>query len=247
MIAKFVLLLLLIPAAAFAQEPPTAQIVPETHTLTVAATGTVQRTPDRAVVRLAVESFGATAEEASAENARLMDAVIAALRRLGVHDNQIRTVVLRIDPEYDYNRDSPRQPGQDHLIGFRARNTVQVTVDEIDRVGEIVDAAIGAGANRVDGLSFQLRDPDEARRAALVQAIATARAEAETAAAALGRRLGPALTVSTTGSLPVPVRADYAMAARAGSIENLPPPPVQSGEINVQATVMIVYRLEPPR
>lgn len=242
MTARLLLCAVLIPALAFAQEPE------ETHTLTVSGTGTVERAPDRARIRLAVESFAPTAAEASAANAQSMEAVLDALRRTGVPDERIRTVSVQLTPEYDHSRDtSPRRQGEDRLVGFRARNMVEVTLDDLDRIGPATDAAIGAGANRVDQLSFELRDPDAARREALGEAVASAHAEADAVARAMGRTLGPAITASTTGALPSPAQPQMAARAMADFAEAAIPPPVQPGQLRIQATVTIVYRLATPQ
>jgi hypothetical protein len=229
------LLALLLPAPLRAQEPGPP------NTVTVSATGVVQREPDRAKLLLSVESFAGTAQEAAARNAERMDALLAALRRVGLDPDDIRTVSYSLDPEYDFRQDAPRQPGEDRIIGYRARNTVEVTIDAIDRVGTIIDAAIQAGANRVLGISFELRDPDAARREAIAIAVGKARAEAEAVAAAVGRPLGPVLSVSTTGSFPVPVpmyRMDAVQAARAVAT------PIEPGTLEVAASITIVYALE---
>lgn len=245
-VAAVVAALAAIAIHAAAPAPARAQAVREAqateHTVTVSATGKVTREPDRAVLLLAVESFAATAQEAAAENARKMDALLAALRRSGIDEGRIRTVSYQLNPEYDYRPDRPRVPGEPNIVGYRAVNMVQVTIDDVPRVGPIIDAAIGAGANRVTGLSFQLRDPDAARHDAIRQAISKARAEAEAIASALGRQLGPALQVTTTGAYvpppqPFAMRADAAVAAA--------PTPIEPGTLDIQATVLVVYRLEP--
>lgn len=235
----FLLLLLLLPSAAGAQEPV------QENTVTVSATGFSRQAPDQAVLLLAVESFAATAQEATRANASKMDALLAALRRLGIGGDKVRTTSYDLHPEYDFRREpEPRQPGEDRLIGYRAVNMVQVTIDDVDRVGAIIDAAVAAGANRVAGLSFQIRDPETARRAAVKEAVAKARAEAETVAQALGRRLGPALAVSTTGFLPPPRPLQvFEAAARMPSV----PTPIEPGALEVAATVTATFRLDPAR
>lgn len=236
---------LLLPAcAARAQQPGVTPPVRE-RTITVTGTGVVDREPDQAVVMLAVENSAPTADAAAQANAEVMERVIAALRRLGLTQDRIRTVSYQLHPEYA--RDEPR-PGQSYeprVVGYRAMNMVRVTVDDIARVGEVIDAALGAGANRVTGLSFQLRDPERARLDALALAVQNARAEAQALASALGETLGPALDVSTTGRLPqpVPYLAD-AVLARTAEFATAPTP-IEPGTLRVEATVTIVYRLQP--
>ncbi|HLU24711.1 MAG TPA: SIMPL domain-containing protein [Longimicrobiales bacterium] len=213
----------------------------ERHTITVTASGTITREPDRATILLAVESFAATAREAADSNATRMQAVIAALRRLGLTQEQIRTQSYDLYPEYDYDRQGAT--GEERLRGYRARNMVRVTLDDVARVGQIIDGAIAAGANRVAGLNFELRDPAAARADALRSAVESARIEAEAIAAAIGRPLGPVISVNTGGpiAIPVPMASRMVMDAAVSAA----PTPVEPGSLQVTATVTVIYRLEP--
>lgn len=228
-------LLLLIPSALSAQE------VDETKTISVIGTASVERQPDQAVIHLSVESFAVDAQSATADNSTRMERVIRALRQLGLKENQIRTQGFSVNPEYDYSSGTPRRQGEDRLIGYRVRNTVVATINDLELVGRVIDVAIGAGVNRVAGLNFQLRDPEAARNEAIRLAITKARAEAETVAQALGGTLGQALSVSTTGALPPPrpmaraYAADMAMAA----------PPIEPGVLEVSAQVAIIFIFNP--
>lgn len=232
------LAILAMPAdAAARQEAPARE-----QTVTVSASGKVTRKPDRAVVMLAVESYASTAGEAAESNAKRMQQLVAALRRLGLGDDEIETVSYQLHPEYDYSPDGPRRPPEERIIGYRAINMVRVTIDEIERVGEVIDAAIRTGANRVHGIEFMLRDPEAARHDALREAVENARGEAEALAAALNRRLGPALSVTTAPGYDRPVyaaRADMAVAAMPA------PTPIEPGTLDVVANVTIVFRLDP--
>lgn len=228
------------PADAAAQQRPPVP-APE-QTVTVSATGTVTRAPDRAVVMLAVESSAATAHEAAESNAERMQRLQAALRRLRLGDDAIETTSYQLHPEYDYRQDGPRRTPEQRIIGYRAINMVRVTIDEIDRVGAVIDAAVQAGANRVHGINFMLRDPEEARHDALRAAVANARGEAEALAAALGRQLGPALSVTTAGSyVPTMYSARADMAAPAMAV----PTPIEPGTLDIVANVTVVFRLDP--
>ncbi|HEX7051594.1 MAG TPA: SIMPL domain-containing protein [Longimicrobiales bacterium] len=233
-------LLLLAPTAAWAQQPA----APTEPTVVVSATGVVRRPPDRAALMLAVESFAATAAEATRQNAEAMATLLAALERLRIADEDVQTTSYRLQPEYDYQRDpGPRDRGEDRLVGFRATNMVQVTIHDVERVGQVIDAAVGAGANRVTGLSFQISDPEAARLEALRLAVEKARTEAAAVAQAMGRTLGPAISVRTDGVVPPPpipmmrASADFSVAA---------PTPIEPGELEVRASVTAVYRLGGP-
>lgn len=237
---RFALLLstLLLPASLLAQQPV------EPNTVTVSATASVQRAPDQATLDLAVETFAATAEQASRANAQKMDALVKALERLGLKGDRIRTIGYNVYPEYEHRPEAPRQPGEERVVGYRATNMVQVTIDDVSRVGSVIDAAVKAGANRVTGLSFQLRNPEAARQEALRQAVGKARADAEAIAGAIGRRLGPALAVTTTGAFPPP-RIMRAEAMSMGFAKA--PTPVEPGTIEISADVTVIFTLETGR
>jgi uncharacterized protein len=225
--------LLLVPAVAQAQQPPPV----EHRTLHISATGTLEREPEQGVVMLAVESEAPTAQAAASANAQRMTQLVTAIRRAGIPDNQIRTVSYELRPEYaseDRGRAAPR------ITGYRAINMVQVTVDTVARVGGVIDAAIGSGANRVTNIRFQLRDPQAAHLEASAIAVRNARRQAEAIATAAGERLGAVHTISTSGfsgpPQPMYARQEMAMAADFAT-------PVEGGTLTVVAHVNVVYRL----
>lgn len=225
---------LLVGAAA---KPAAAQ--PERPVIRVTGTGEVRAAPDQAVADFAVETQAATAQQAAAENAQRMDRVIAALVRAGVPRDRIETRDYNVFPEMDHR---PGEPGGEPRIrGYRVMNTVSATIHEVDRVGGVIDAALQAGANRVHGVRFGLRDPQRFRQQALADAVRRARADAEAMAQALGVGLGmvrEAHTGDFTMVPPSPVMfARDAMAESAGSA----PTPINPGEQRVRATVTITY------
>lgn len=232
-----VLLGLVVSACTSGMAPVAAQeTAPEAdRTLDVSADATVTRPPDRAVIRLAVETVARTARAATTGNAEAMTAVLDALDELGIPRDAVQTEAVSLSPRYDRS-DGSQEPT---ITGYHAVNRVSVPVEDVDRVGAVVDAAVDAGANRVLGIQFELADPEAAYHDALEQAIAMARREAETAAAALGESLGPAIRVSTGGvRAPAPQGPVPEMMMRAQAST-----PVQPGELEVRATVSITYRL----
>lgn len=230
------LAVLLVPAAVSAQavQQPAAP-----RTLAVSAVGTVELEPEQGVITLAVESEAAGARAAAEANARRMTQLMAALRRAGVPDRQVRTVTYELRPEYAREQRGVEPP---RIVGYRAVNMVQVTVDPVARMGAVIDAAIGSGANRVANIRFQLRDPHAAHAEASAIAMRHARRQAEAIAAAAGEQLGPAMSITTTAFMPpqppLPfARADMAMAVEAAT-------PVEGGTLTVMANVHVVYRLK---
>ncbi|MFW6080174.1 MAG: SIMPL domain-containing protein [Gemmatimonadota bacterium] len=230
------LLLLPLPSSADAQQPP-----PDIRTVAVEATGAVEWEPDQAVVHAAVETFAETADAAARENARITRSVIDALRDAGVADDRIRTLGYGVQPQYDVQR-TPDGPDR-RIVGYRAINTIEATIVDLERVGAVIDAAIDAGANRIAALRFELSEPEQARREALRRAVATAHADASAIAEAAGLRLGPVMRVTSADTERAPaVLARTAMPAEA---DVAAPTPIEPGPIRTTADVTVVYRLEP--
>ena len=209
--------------------------------VSVNAVGSSMRDPDQAMLMLAVESEGTTARQAAQANAAKMDRLVGALRDAGLTGPAVRTTSYSIEPQYDYQRENGGPP---RIVGYRAMNMVQVTIDDVTRVGAIVDLAVEAGSNRIAGLSFQLKDAEAAHLDAVGEATRRARLEAETVARALGMRLGEVMSISTSGYMPAPpprpmydMRAEVAMASA--------PTPIEAGSVEVSAHVSAVFRLVP--
>ena len=231
-------LLALSASPALAQQPNT----PAPPVISINATGSVSRQPDRAVINVAVESRAPTAQAAGQANAQKMDAVFAALRKLGVVAPNVQTISYGLNPEYSQPDPRSPQPYTPRIVGYTAVNMVRVQYDSISRVGAVIDAVISAGANRIDGLSFELRDPESARLEALRKAVDTARLEADAIATAAGQRLGKPLNISTSsGYEPRPM---YRVAMQAEVAAAPPPTPVEAGSLTVVATVSITFKLE---
>jgi uncharacterized protein len=227
-------------AAALAAVPAGAQQQAEAREQSIRVTGVgeARARPDQAVADFAVETSAATAQAAAAENAQRMERVIAALVRAGVARDRIETRDYNVFPEYD-----PRtmESGQPVVRGYRVMNTVAVTMDDTERVGAVIDAALGAGANRVNGVRFGLRDPQAFRQRAIDDAVRRARSDAEALAAALGLGLGMVREAWTAdvGMVQPMVMERLQMAdASAGAST-----PISPGEQTVRATVVVVYAI----
>ena len=172
--------LITVPVSAQAGPPPQGP-----PNISASAVGEAQIVPDRAMLNVAVESQGQTAAAAAAANAAKQTRVIDAIKAAGVAAAQIRTSGYNVFPEY------AQQSGQGpRVTGYRANNTVQIEVRNIDAVGKVIDAALGAGATNLGALGLFASNPDPARREALQKAVAKARADAEAAATAAGGTLG---------------------------------------------------------
>ncbi len=165
-------------------------------TITASGHGEARITPDRATLSIGVETKAATAAQASAENAQKQRAVIDALKSLGMSDKQISTVEYSVYPESAPTTTNGRTP---RIIGYTVSNTVRVEVQHIDRLGAIIDAALGHGANAINSLDFSSSNEDEARRTALALAVQHARGDAEAMARGAGGRLGELVDLTSEG------------------------------------------------
>jgi uncharacterized protein YggE len=194
------------------------------NTVTTTGHGVVTAVPDKAQVTAGVQTQATTAADALAENARLMNKVVAALTSAGGSDLQTQQVSLY-----------PRTNESGDVVGFTAADTVTATARIAD-AGGLVDAAVAAGANTVDGPSLSVSDRDGLYRAALAKAMADARAKALALGNAGGFGVGAVSSVTEeTAGAPVPVLE----AAAAKSSDT----PVEPGTQDVTADVSVTFAI----
>jgi hypothetical protein len=215
---------------SIAQDPEEADGVAE-RTVTVSGTATISSDPDEATVTLGVVTNALTAEAAMRDNAKRMQDVIAAIRRAGVAADDVATAWVNLYPRYD-------DAGLT-IVGYTAENQVNATVRDMDSIGEVIDAAIAAGANLSSGISFGLSDESQGVEAALADAVADARSKAEALAAATGAQLGVVVQVVESGTpVPSPLYRDYAVAEAASAA-----PPIETPTIERQVSVSVTWAL----
>lgn len=196
----------------------------------VRATGqaSISATPDLARVTVSVETRGATAQEAANQNATQTTAVLGQLRQMLGANADIKTVGYSLSPIYVYPKD-----GAPVLQGYTATNSLQVSTVDLTLIGRVIDAAVQAGATRVQGIQFTLKDAQPTQTVALRTAAAQAKAQAEAIAAGLGVRTGAVLSAEEGGSV-VPVLYDATRAVGAST-----PTPVEPGLVVVTASVTV--------
>ncbi|KAB1187377.1 MULTISPECIES: SIMPL domain-containing protein [Haloferax] len=207
-------------------------------TISTTGTGEVTAESDLAVVNVAITATADSADEARGMVADDVAAVRAALTDAGIAEDAIQSTGFNIYPEYNYN-------GERELIGYRAVHSLTVEVAP-DRAGEVIDLAVGAGADEIRGVFFTLTDEKRAelRSEALTQAVESAKADADTVAAAADLRITGVHTANVGGGFspgpyPVAYAEDAARATSAGAPTELTP-----GPVTVSATVQMVYTAE---
>jgi uncharacterized protein YggE len=234
--------LLLVFTAAEAQPPAArgARADEPRPTISVSSQAEVSADPDQAVVRLGAIAEAAEAADAQMQLNAVMQKVIAAVTAVGVENRALRTDSLSLSPVYRPPNPRDPQPQEPRISGYQAQNVVTIDLGDIAKVGAVIDAAIGAGANRLEGVTFGLRNASKAQAQALEQAVMEARAQAETVASAAGMRIEGVASITANGGYtrpPMPYQA-RAFAAEAST-------PVQPGQVDVSASVTATYFIEP--
>jgi len=207
--------------------------------LVTSGQGEAKVTPDRVSVLVNVQTRAASATAAASANAQRSKAVLEALGRLGLPKDQLSTEGYSAYPEMSYDRAG----GAPRVTGYVVTNSVRAESKRVDQAGAIIDAALEAGANVINSLSFYASSIDEPRRQAIALAVGSARADAEAMAQAAGGRLGTLLELSTQGPT-VPPRPMFDMAAR-GKMAVAEQTPINPGQQTVNVFVTARWAFVP--
>ncbi len=234
------LLFLLATAVPAAAQTPQVPPFPS-RTVTVTGSDTVQTAPDRVTVSFAVVTRAEGPEAAREENAEAARRALDAVRELGVPERQIQLQTLRLDQEFEY-RDRRRIP-----TGYVARRHLEVVLDDLDALPALVARIVQEGANELGGIAYGLRDRKATEDEALRRAAGRAREKAEVLTQTLGAGLGRVRSVQE-GAVVVPMpRPEMAFARAEMAMDDAAAPEpgaYAAGEIEVRATVTVVFEIE---
>ena len=235
--------------------------------ITVNGIGDAKSPPDIARTNVGVEVRAETVEQATAESNQRMAAIVAALGKLGIEQKDMRTHSFSISfeqqpvppvplPHESASAEPAARPGQRSAPSvqtapapseppvirgyYRASNMLEVTVRELDKAGQVLQAATDAGANNVWGISFELEDPQPLLAQARVKAVEHAKQNAQELAKLSGVKLGAIVSISEGGGTQGPVPPMFRMQAEAAHGGNVP---IERGEVTVTQQVQIVYAL----
>ncbi len=212
----------------------------EPETITVVGKSGMEATPDVAKVSLGVSSRAATPSIAREENTAAINATLAALAEMGIEEKDIQTTNMNMWNNYDSNG---------NLTGYRMSTDLTVYVRDITKAGDVVDAAIAAGANELNGVSYLLSNEDEMYNTALADAIALARTKAEVLAEAAGKTVGQVKKVDETSRAVATVRNYDEAAANpdvgSGSKMESVHTTIRPGSSTVSAEVQVVFEMLP--
>jgi uncharacterized protein YggE len=218
-------------AAAQPPGPPPPVVV-------VRGEGEVRTAPDLAYIALATEHRASTAKEAQSQGAEAMAAVQQRLSGAGVSKDAIRTLSYDLQPQFDFVN------GRQVARGYLARNAIEVRVDQVTRVGELLEAAVSAGGSTVQGIRFDVKDRTQVERQALTRAVADARARAEAAASGAGASIVAVVRIEEAGVQPPRPIEPTMMRMAADSTAAAPPPPIAAGEVVVTAHVTLTATIK---
>ena len=205
--------------------------------IAVTGRGEVKVSPDRATIQISVQTRASTAAAAAAENANKQQAVITALRALGLGTDQLSTINYNVYPEQRYE-----QGKEPVIIAYNVTNTILADVRKLNQVGPVIDAALAHGANMITSLQFYASNTEAARRTAIGTAIEKARADADAAAKAAHGTLGTLLEINIGSYSPPPPRPMMMMARKDAAQADTP---INPGEETLAVEVSTRWRFLP--
>jgi uncharacterized protein len=233
---RFAMLLTVVitPLTLHAQDSQaTVNAIPQ---IAVTGRGEVKVSPDRATIQVSVQTKAPTAAGAAAENATKQQSVLAALRALGLGNDQLSTINYNVYPEQRYE-----QGKEPVIVAYTVTNTILVDVRKLTQVGPVIDAALSHGANMIASLQFYASNTETARRSAIATAIENARADAEAAARAAHGSLGTLLEINIGAYSPPPPRPMMMARAVAGGVAQADTP-INPGEETLSVEVSTRWR-----
>ena len=215
--------------AVQAADPETARAI------VVTGSGQVMAKPDRATLRAGVVTQAATAAAALGENGKKMQQVFAGLTTFGIPAEDMQTAIFTVSPQYSREKTAAVEVPQ--IVGYQVTNQLSLTVRDVNRVGELLDALVRLGANELYDVQFALSDPEPLLDQARIAAVKDAKRKADLFSTAAGATLGRVLSMEEIGSQqPRPV-----FMARASVAESVP---IASGQETLTVTVSVRFALE---
>jgi uncharacterized protein len=211
------------------REPPPA--------ISASGRADVKVTPDRATIRISVQTRGSTAATAASENAKKQSVLLSSLRKLGFSNEQLSTSDYNVESQYRYEQN--KDP---ILTGYTVTNTVMVDIKDVKQVGATIDAALGSGANMISSLDFYASNTTEARQQAITEAVKKARGEAEAAAKAAGGNLGAVIDITVSSDYQQPPRPMY---AKAMGVSGDAATPITPGQETLTVAIFGRWKLVP--
>jgi uncharacterized protein YggE len=229
-VAAFLLLFQLVPSKSLAADVTASST---TKSINIMGDGEVNATPDIAYLFLGVTTDKSTTTEALKANSTAMSNIMVAIKKEGIKDEDIKTSSYSLSPKYEYDKATEKSI----LVGYTVSNTLNVTVKDISKVGQIIDTAVASGANISNGVSFGISDYGKYYNMALVNALSNAQGKAQAIANSLNIKLTtPAKITENSSGIP----NNYPIATTA-KLESADSTSIQAGTYKVKANINLVY------
>jgi uncharacterized protein YggE len=239
---SMVILAVLLPAAVILSACGPATIVanpaPPQRTLNVSGMGTVTLTPDIAYINIGVHTELDTASDAVQSNNANTQQVVDALKNAGIDAKDIRTMNFNIYPNQQYDPQTNQKLATTYVVD----NTVYVTVRKLADLGDVLDAAVKAGANNVNSIQFDVADKSPAIKQARDQAVKDAKMQAQDLAASAGVTLGNLQTVNFNDNVPTPLMESLGKGGGGPAAADLAVP-INPGTMTLTVNVSMTYEI----
>jgi len=220
---------LILTSSASAQQVTEPQII-------VTGEGTMKAAPDQAWVSVGAENRSKASKDAQQRNAEAMTAVMQQMAAFGIPKDAIKTTAIDLQMEFSYTN------GKQTPRGYVARNTVEIRVDDLTKLGDVLDAVVSSGATIIHGLRFDVRQRQQVEAAALEAAVKNAMTKAKAIAAGAQRAIDRVVKIEESGAEPQPQPIYRALAEQvtvAGATT-----PVAAGEIEIRAQVRLTVAIK---
>ncbi len=208
-----------------------------TNTVSFGGEGKVVAKPDIAKVDLSIVTDALTSKAAQDENSKKSKAVTDYLKKQDIDNKDIKTTGYNIYPQYKY----PQYGGQPTITGYQVNQSIEVKLRDLDKVSDVLDGVVSAGANQISKLSFEIDDPEALKTEARQKAIEDAKKKADELEDQLGINLGKIVSFSeNTGGYPIPIYYDSLKGGMGGGGDG---PSVPTGENEIVVNVSLTYQI----
>ena len=231
---KFIAVVALIACTGFAAASPATTQPPPS--ITVSGNGKVVYVPDVGYVHVGVSSNGWTAAEAWKKNEEIVKKIFAELKKLGIEEKDLKTSNISVQPRYEHKKDEPPK-----FLGYTVSYDLSVTVRKLDQMGDVLDGAVEAGANRNLAISFGCSKIDELVDEARLKAVTEARKKANLYVTGAGARLGNVLGISDTPYYPLHQRYAIEAAMLKDAKASIP---VMAGEQELTINLTVTWEID---
>lgn len=211
-------------------------VAPQLNTIVVEGTSNLSTVPDQATIQIGITTSAADANTAEIENAQVANQIQAALQSLGINKKEIKTTHYNFYPAYNNENNKSHE-----IIAYTVNNTVSVTINDLTKVGTIIDSSIKAGANTIHSIDFTVKDDTAAKTSAIVSAVENAKAKATVIAKAINKKIINVITVRENGVYIQPSTSRYALMKNAASDSTTG---ISPGDININATVEVIFEIQ---